>query len=180
MKKLIFFVFFLFYGCSSENIIYRPQSQLLPEHIKSIGAVPFKNTSTIFSIEDKFILKLTDELIRSGRYKVTNPSDADGVLEGEIKNYILVPIQYDANMVPTVYKITIYYSIRMIDRKNNVVLWEEKNLVANQIYSDASIPGGLTEEQAREKLWEIMSKDIVKRIVEGFGSVTGVSEKKVQ
>jgi hypothetical protein len=37
----------------------------------------------------------------------------------------------------------------------------------------------MTEEQAREKLWDIMSKDIVKRTVEGFGSVTGVSSKKI-
>ena len=177
MKKILLILFLT--SCSSENIVYRPTSQILPQHIKSISVLPFSNKSSIFSIEEKLTLKIIDEFIKNGEYKVVSSDNVDGILTGEIKNYIMVPIQYDSNLVPMVYKITIYYSLKMIDRKNNAVLWEENNLVANQIYSAPTLVGGMTEEQAREKLWDIMSKDIVKRTVEGFGSVTGVSSKKI-
>ena len=38
---------------------------------------------------------------------------------------------------------------------------------------------GMTEEEAREIIWEKLSRDIVKRTIKGFGSVTSASEKKV-
>ena len=36
----------------------------------------------------------------------------------------------------------------------------------------------MTEEQAREQIWDILARNIVKRVVEGFGSVTGTSERR--
>ena len=178
MKKILFIAVALS-SCSTANIVYNPSQQILPQHIKSIFVKPFSNKTSIFSIEEKLTLKIIDEFIRNGRYKITNFEDADGILEGEIKNYIMIPIQYDANLVPTLYKTTIYYSIRMIDKKFNTTLWQEENLMANQIYSAPTLSGGMSEEMAREKLWDIIAKDVVKRTVEGFGSVTGVSSKKI-
>jgi len=37
----------------------------------------------------------------------------------------------------------------------------------------------MTEEEAREELWERFANDIVRRTIEGFGSVTGVSPHTV-
>jgi hypothetical protein len=37
----------------------------------------------------------------------------------------------------------------------------------------------LTEEQAREQIWDILARNIVKRVVDGFGSVTGTSERRI-
>ncbi|MEF3279451.1 MAG: hypothetical protein K6357_00560 [Elusimicrobiota bacterium] len=180
MKKLIILFYAFIVSCSSSsNMVYNPAPQILPQHIKSLAVLPFSNKSSIFGIEEKLTLKIIDEFLRDGQYKVVSEEIADGIISGEIKNYLMVPIQYDSNMVPTVYKITINYSIKLIDRKNNSILWEENTLVANQIYSAPTLPGGMTEEAAREKIWDIISKDVVKRTVEGFGSVTGVSSKKI-
>lgn len=178
MKKFILIYLFLLTSCQSQ-IIYNPAPQILPQHIKSVAIKPFSNKSSIFGIEEKLTLKIIDEFIRDGRYVIKNENEADGIIAGDVKSYIMIPIQYDANMIPTTYKITLNYSIKMIDRIKNVILWEENTLVANYIFSDPSVPGGMTEEQAREKLWEIIAKDTVKRTIEGFGSVTGVSTKKL-
>ncbi|MGC8867432.1 MAG: LPS assembly lipoprotein LptE [Elusimicrobiales bacterium] len=179
MKKIIILTSIILSSCSSSKIIYNPAPQILPQHIKTIAVRPFLNKSSIFGMEEKLTLKIIDEFIRDARYPIKKESEADGVIAGEIKSYIMIPIQYDANMVPTTYKITLNYSIKMIDRAKNIVLWEENTLVANYIFSDSSLPGGMTEEQARERLWEIIARDTVKRTVEGFGSVTGVSTKKL-
>ncbi len=179
MKKLIILLTILLSSCSTSQIIYNPAPQILPQHIKTIAVRPFMNKSSIFGIEEKLTLKIIDEFIRDARYPIKKENEADGVIVGEIKSYIMIPIQYNANMIPTVYKITLNYSIKMIDRVKNIILWEENTLSANYIFSDSSLPGGITEEQAREKLWEIIARDTVKRTVEGFGSVTGVSTKKL-
>lgn len=179
MKRNVLILSIALCGCSSSQIVYNPAPQILPQHIKSIAVKPFVNRSSIFGIEEKLTLKIIDEFIRDGKYQLRSENDADGIISGEIKSYIMIPIQYDANLVPTTYKITLHYAIRMIDKIKNIILWEENTLVANYIFSDPSIPGGMTEEQAREKLWEIIAKDTVKRTVEGFGSVTGVSAKKL-
>jgi hypothetical protein len=113
------------------------------------------------------------------QYKIMNQEEAYGIISGEIKNYLMNPIQYDSNMVPTVYKITVQYSIKMMDKRSNTILWEENTLTANQIYSAPTLSGGMTEEDAREKIWDIIASDVVKRTVKGFGSVTGSSEKKL-
>ncbi|MCX7905123.1 MAG: LPS assembly lipoprotein LptE [Elusimicrobiales bacterium] len=176
--KIKFLIFTLILSCESK-IIYNPAPQILPQHIKSIAIKAFTNKSSIFGIEEKLTLKIIDEFIKDGRYNIKSETDAEGIIVGEVKSYIMTPIQYNYNMIPTAYKITLNYSIKMIDKLKNVVLWEENTLTANYIFSDLSLPGGMSEEQARERLWEIIAKDVVKRTVEGFGSVTGVSSKKL-
>ncbi len=98
---------------------------------------------------------------------------------GEIIHYILTPIQYDVNLVPTVYKLNVIAGLRLLDREQNRYLWEEPALQVTKMYSAANLPGGLTEEQAREALWEILAKDVVLRTVSGFGSVSSASQKKL-
>ena len=74
------------------------------------------------------------------------------------------------------------YSAFFIDKHENVTLWVEPNMEGIQIYSDSVKVGfgGMTEEEAREYIWEKLSRDIVKRTVRGFGSASGISERKVQ
>ena len=41
---------------------------------------------------------------------------SQGVIVGEISHYILTPIQYDVNLVPTVYKLNVIAGLRLLDR----------------------------------------------------------------
>jgi hypothetical protein len=81
--------------------------------------------------------------------------------------------------VPTVYKLNVIASVRLLDKEVNRYLWEEPALQVTKMYSAATLPGGLTEEQAREALWEILAKDVVLRTVSGFGSVSSASQKRL-
>jgi len=181
MKKVFFYILFIatFISCSQEGIVYKPAEQILPQHIKSIAVRVFLNKTQQFGLEEKLTLKVINEFLKNGQYKIVSEDMADGIISGEITHYILTPIQYDSNMVATAYKINVILSVKLIDKKANVYLWEEPALQATKVYSAATLPGGMTEEQAREYLWDILSKDIVKRTVEGFGSATSTSEKKI-
>ena len=181
MKKGIIIVFaaLAMAGCSGSDILYRPAEQKMPQHIKRIAVRPFVNKTQQFGLEEKLNLKIIDEFLKNGEYSVSPENSAEGVITGEISHYILTPIQYDVNLVPTVYKLNVLVFVRFLDKSANRYLWEEPALQAVKIYSASTLPGGMTEEAAREALWEILAKDIVKRTVEGFGAATSASQKKI-
>ncbi len=181
MKKLAFLAAFAaLAACSgSSDIIYKPAEQKLPIYIKRIAVRPFANKTQQFGLEEKITLKVIDEFLKNGEYLVSPENNSQGVIVGEISHYILTPIQYDVNLVPTVYKLNVIAGIRLLDREQNRYLWEEPALQVTKMYSAANLPGGLNEEQAREALWEILAKDIVLRTVKGFGSVSSASQKKL-
>jgi len=130
---------------------------------------------------------LVDEVLRDGRLSLVNTeSEANGVLSITIRRYILQPLTYDVNMVAEQFKLWIIVSVSLIDRENDVTLWTEPNMEGIQIYkditnrnTDVSMGDGMSEEEARTIIWEKLSRDIVKRTIRGFGSVTSVSERKV-
>jgi hypothetical protein len=175
---------FVFSSCAS---IYDPAPQILPEHIKNVYVRPFINNTNQFGLEAKFMNAVTDEILRDGRLSLVNTeAEANGILTATIKKYILQPLTYDVNMVAEQYKLWIIVSVSFIDRENDVTLWTEPNIEGIQIYkditnrnTDVSMGEGMTEEEARAVVWEKVSRDIVKRTIKGFGSVTSVSEKKV-
>ena len=166
-------------ACSGPDIIYKPAEQKLPIYIKRIAVRPFANKTQQFGLEEKITLKVIDEFLKNGEYLVSPENAAQGVIVGEIIHYILTPIQYDVNLVPTVYKLNVIAGLRLLDREQNRYPWEEPALQVTKMYSAANLPGGLTEEQAREALWEILAKDVVLRTVSGFGSVSSASQKKL-
>jgi hypothetical protein len=164
-------------GCSSP---YKPAPQLMPAHIKKLAVRPFANNTTQYGLEEKLTLQIVDEFVRDGRVAITNNEDeANGVIVGEIIKYILQPLTYDENLVAKQYKLWIILNVHFIDKSENVTLWTEPNMEGIEIFYDATQPGGQTEEEVREMIWENLARDIVKRTFEGFGSVTGASEKKV-
>jgi len=170
----------LFAGCAeSPDVIYRPYPQILPQHVKKLAVRPFVNKTEQFGLEDKLNLRVSDEFQKEGTCAVTPEADADAVIAGEIRRYILTPIQYDAAMVSSAYKLDVLLGVKLYDKQTNFYLWEEPALEAIQVYSASTLPGGMTEEQAREAIWEKMAKDIVKRTIEGFGSVSSTSSRRI-
>jgi hypothetical protein len=188
MKKVFLFAF-LFISISLASCIstYSPAIQILPEHIKKVYVKPFTNNTNEFDLETKFTNAVIDEILSDGRLSIVNSEEkADGILTGTIKRYILQPLVYDINGVTEQYKLWIITSVTFIDKDNNVILWTEPNMEGIQIYrditrkqSDDVMDSGLSEEEARELIWDELSRKIVKRTVKGFGSVTSMSEKKV-
>jgi hypothetical protein len=190
VKKIIAYLFaaFLFISLSSCTSLYEPAVQLLPEHIKKVYVKPFGNNTNQFGIESKFTNEVIEEIINSGRLSLVNKEkDADGVLTVTIKRYILQPLTYDINNVAEQYKMWIIASVSLVDNDNNLTLWTEPNMEGIQIYRDInrrpsgenSIDDGMSEEEAREIVWIKMSRNIVRRVIKGFGVATSISEKKV-
>jgi len=125
-------------------------------------------------------IHIADELTRDGRYQYVNDEkQADGVLGVEIVRYVKEPVDWDSSLMITKYKLWVLLNVRFIDRVANTVLWEGPRIEQTLLYTVETRPGGITEEEAREALCAAFTVDIVKRTVEGFGSVTGASIRKI-
>jgi hypothetical protein len=184
MKRLLtlMFVFLILGGCTTS---YVPSRQILPAYIKNIAIRPFVNKTTQIGIEDQLYLKVYDEFVSDGRFTITKEENADGVLVGEITHYILQPFGWGSTGETTQYKLRVLLNIYFVDKVNNVTLWEEPNFEGVQIYyaktvsgADNTMSDSMTEEDARNAVWDMLSKKIFRRVFEGFGT-TGISGKKV-
>lgn len=157
-----------------------PLEHVLPQHIKKIAIRPFKNNTPNLGLEDRLYIKLYDEFLHDTKYTlVNNENDADGVVVGEITHYILIPLVWGASFEVEQYKLRILVNLYFLDRIENKVLWEEKGFEGMHMYYTTVVPGGITEEEAREIVWEQLSHKIYRRVTEGFGAESGITEKKI-
>jgi len=182
MKKIIFLFSVVFLAaCSTPGSVeYKPYDQLTPQHIMKISVRPFINSTEVFALEDKLTLAVTDEFLRNGQFQIVNESQADGIIIGQISRYLMVPLQYDSQMIPTTYRLDVWLRVQLMDVKTGVSIWEEPALVGSYVYSASTRPGGMTEDQARDQVWQQLSVDIVKRTTAGFGSVWSQDRRKEQ
>jgi hypothetical protein len=183
MKKysplITFSLSLLIAGCS--KYYYNPAPQILPQYISKIAIRPFANHTQQYGLEDKLTLAVQNQFNLDGRWQMTTEDQADGVLIGEISKYIQEPLVYDQNNVPTQFKLWILVNVTFYDKIRNQSLWTEPNLQEILTYYSASSnnPGSLTDVEAQEQLWKQFALDITTRTLEGFGTVTGASEKEV-
>jgi len=92
------------------------------------------------------------------------------VLVGEITHYILQPFQYTTTGEALQYKLRVLMNIYFIDKVNNVTLWSEPNFEGVQIYYNKSLDStGMTEEEARDAIWDILAQKIFRRVFEVSG-----------
>ncbi|OGS28104.1 MAG: hypothetical protein A2297_09265 [Elusimicrobia bacterium RIFOXYB2_FULL_48_7] len=163
----------------SSCTMYKPSAQLIPQHIKKIAIRQIINDTTVSGLEDKLYMRITDEFVRDGRFTITNEENADGVVVAKITYYTLQPLTYGPNFDPQQYKLRMLLNLYFIDATQNVTLWEEPNLEGVAIFNASTLPGGKTEEEARDIVRDDLSQKIITRTMAGFGSVAGISEKKV-
>lgn len=166
-------------GCGATGE-YEPPAIILPPNIQSIAVRPFENETAQPAIGNKLWLAVTDEFIRDGRIAYSDDEKrADGIVVGTIKQYRETALNYDANLVPIEYQLWIIMDLKFLDKEKNQYLWHEPYLEQKLRYFAETAPGGKTVEEAREELWERFASDIVRRTVEGFGSVTSSSPRSV-
>ncbi|MBO7238581.1 MAG: hypothetical protein J6U96_04815, partial [Elusimicrobiaceae bacterium] len=153
MKKIIFALLTAacVAACASEGAYYKPQAQIMPQHIRKIAIRPILNKTEIFAMEDKLYIELYDEFLKNGSYQVVKEDDgAEGVIITTITRYLNVPVQYDSQLIPTVYKMDVWLDITLMDKTTNTPVWREPAFLGTQTYSASTLPGGMTEQQARE------------------------------
>jgi hypothetical protein len=143
----------------------------LPPYIHKIAVRPFANHTQQYGLEDKLTLAVQAEFNRDGRYQITNENQADGIVIGDITKYILEPLSYDTNHVPTEYKLSIIANVSFFDVVKSTTMWTEPEMRGELRYFVASsgFAGAMTEDDARQTIWDELARDIRTRTLEGLG-----------
>lgn len=153
---------------------------VLPPHIKSIAIAPFQNETSHPLTGNKLWLAVREKFVRDGRVAyVDDEGKADAVIVGTIKHFHETVLVHDVNFIPQEYQLWVIMEVKLLDKANNQYLWEEALLEQKMKFLTETQPGGKTGEEAREQLWDRYATDIVRRTLDGFGSVTSVSPRSV-
>lgn len=176
-----FLIFNFVFLTACQKYYYNPAPQVLPSYIRKIAVRPFANQTQQYGLEDKLTLAVQSQFNQDGRYQITTEEQADGVVIGNITRYIVEPLSWDANHVPTQYKLWILTDLTFYDKVKNQTLFREPNMEGMLTYyaSTSGLPGSMTEVEAQQTIWDQLSRDVLTRTIEGFGTVTGASEKVV-
>jgi hypothetical protein len=167
------------FAACSEDVSYQPAPQILPANIQKLGLAQVINKTQQFGLEDKLGLAIRDQFLADGRYPLVPVEDCNGIVQVTVTRYLLTPIQYDATLNPTSFKMRMSIEVSVIDKTTNTALWDERNLEGVLVYPISTLAGGLTEEQAREQIYPIVATKVVKRVIDGFGAVGHTTERRV-
>ncbi|GHT47171.1 hypothetical protein AGMMS49936_07390 [Endomicrobiia bacterium] len=168
-------------SCTS---VHNSAGQVSPEskNVKKIYVKPFTNNTNQSGLEAKFTNEVMKEIMETGRLSlVNNEAEADGIIVATIIKYTLEP----RTTTHGEYKLLVGADVSLIDKNNNATLWAEHDMEGTKTYKDSSknsadaVDDGMTEEEARQLVWEKMSRKILSSVVKEFKSVTSGSEKKV-
>jgi len=141
----------------------------LPPHIKTIAVPVFANQTQEVGIENDFTNQVVFEFTRSGILKVEAPP-ADSTLNGRIQAILIRPVAYSRQVVATERRVTLRLSVRLTDTATGNVLWEDGNMVDNEVFAVAAdaLSTETNRREAIRRISERMALEIHNRALENF------------
>ena len=142
----------------------------LPDHIKTVAVPVFQNRTAVPAVENFLTNAIINAFATNGRLRVTNVEGADSVLDGEITNYYLQSIAYDAAANIRQFRLTVTLNIRFRDVRRNEVLFQRANYSDR---ADFAVPGTVAEtitasEGALQQAATEIARSVVSFAVERF------------
>jgi hypothetical protein len=138
-----------------------------PPHIRTIAVEPFENETTRFEVTSELHDRMLRELPSALGIRSAGGDVADAVVRGTITRYDVIAPNYRASgagqpaeVVQRQVSITV--RVEILDLVENVILWEDTNVISQGEFLEASG----TEEEGRAEAIEIL----VQRIVDGAQS----------
>lgn len=148
----------------------RGRASFWPPQMKKIQVPVFKNSSGRFELDLKLTRSVINELVaRTGVAIVSQGSQSDGLLAGEVLSFRVQPIAFSEAGAATRFQITITTSVVFYDLVNQKILFSDDNFVYNEEYD---VPEGLDfetmETRAIDRAAEKYARQLVVNLLEGF------------
>jgi len=143
----------------------------LPSHIKTLAVPMFKNLTTRFQLDLKLTQAVIDEIVsRSKVSVVTDNSQTDALLIGEIQSFAAVPIGFTpGTTVADRFNIIVVAKIFLRDNIQKKVIFSNPAYVYQEEYE---VPQGTDfesqESEALGKIAEKFARQLIVTILEGF------------
>jgi hypothetical protein len=163
-------------GCGQA---FHNSGPLPPSNVRRLALPPIVNKTQQSGLEDALMARTRDEFLRDGRCPLVAIDQAEDIVRITLTRYLYTPIQYDSTLSPTAYKINIRADVEFLDaKKPGPALWTEKDLDELQTFAAQNLAGGLTEAQAQVEIWDILSRDIVQRVMDGLAGAPPAAQPR--
>src|SRR5260221_13719827 len=123
--------------CAAPGCGYRlaGHNQLLPPQIKTIGILPFTNSTRRTEVDQRITEQVTQTFISRGGYRaVATAQGADAVLKGEVTGYDVNPVKVGRDGRATAYEGIVTASVERKDAAREKVYFRGDHFIFKQQY----------------------------------------------
>lgn len=147
-------------------------SDRIPPDVKTIAVPAFVNQSSQYRIEQRLASAVSRELIERTKFRVVHdPSQADAVLDGTVKNVQAGVVTFDLNTGrATTLQIQVTTSVRFMDLHTKKVIFANPNYIFREEYQVNPSSSALFEEDqsALDRLSRDCARTLVTDLLENF------------
>jgi outer membrane lipopolysaccharide assembly protein LptE/RlpB len=147
------------------------QTSNVPADVKSVYIAPFVNRTPRAQLDQFVTRAIADELVRRRRFDVVGSAEgADAELSGEVNQFAVTPVGFDAEGRATEYEISVAAAVVFGRGEGEEVIWENANYQFRKNYPvDESITSYLDREnQAIEEAAKSFAETMVSDLLLGF------------
>ena len=172
MKRLAAFAILL--GAMGPGCGYRVggHADMMPKTVHTIAIPPFGNATIRYKLARLLPEDITREFLSRTHYAiVTDPSQADAVLDGSLASYNPLPTVSDpASGRATMDQVVVTLNLKLTDRRTGKVLFLRKGAEFWQRYEVALDPNQYFDESgtAMDRISRSVASSVVSAILEGF------------
>lgn len=112
---------------------YTTQSSLDPQY-QTIFVSAFYDETPNYGLQAPLTNAVIRKFTNDGRLRVAPEAEADLLLEGVILDYQLRSLSFDANDRPTQFLAVVTAGVRITDRREGTVLWQEPLMAGETTY----------------------------------------------
>lgn len=167
--KLLTLLFSIFIISCGYHLVGTSSS--LPEKLKKIYIPTFKNNTSQPEVEERLTDAVSKEISRRGIFQlVRNVEEADGILNGEISQFDLIPVNLDKDGRALEYQIIVSLKASLTSPDEKETFWQNDNFRFYERY-----PIDISSTDYFDKLYEVVdemslnfAESLVTTILEGF------------
>lgn len=157
-------------GLSSCGYHVAGRADLVPKEVRTIAVPAFENATTRYRLTEGLPLAVGREFIARTRFHVvSDPEDADAVLEGTIVDYLSYPIVVDAGRAAGI-QLIVVLNLRLLERSTGRVLFERAGMQVQNRYEISTDQLAYFDESdaALDRTSADAARTIVSAILEDF------------
>ena len=152
---------------------------MISNEFRTIYVVPFMNKIDITQetdvaskyriyrpmLESDITKYVTNKFLSDGNLKPVKGESADLILKGEVTEFRKDPLRYNDSDEVTEYRINLVVNIGLWNRKENKLVWEEKQFIGDTTYFTSFALGDVTKKTDDTAISDALD-DLARRIVE--------------
>jgi hypothetical protein len=159
------------FGLAAADCGYRLRSSVgsLPQGIQSLGIPTFQNLTNQYKLEQRLTGAVLKEFNLRTRVPVLSEnSDVDAVLLGEINTVRSTPVTFGERSFGSAFLVTVEISAKIIRLKDSTVVWQNKDFVFVERYAlNSDVRDFFSEENpALDRLAQSFAASLVSTILE--------------